>query len=115
MTLQNLRSNKGYIYLIFSTCLELKTPNLKNKDRLSETDTKIDNFDCKPSYGKYGTRLEADFACKSDSNCKYVLSKECVFPNDYGHYELCGYNSNLSFSTPSCLYKKLDTNRSGKF
>ena len=83
--------------------LELKIPSF----------TKIDNYACQTTYGKYGTRKEADFACASDSKCKFVQSVECVYPNDFGHFKLCGYDSSLIFSTPSCVYQKEDINRSG--
>ena len=76
---------------------------------------KIDNYACQSSYGKYGTRKEANFACVSDPNCKFVQSNQCLYPNDFGHFELCDYNSALVFSTASCVYKKEDTHRSGNW
>ena len=75
--------------------------------------TKKDNYACKNSYGKYGTRKEANFACASDVKCKYVQSADCLYPNDFGHFKLCSYDTTLVFSTPSCVYKKADINRSG--
>ena len=83
-------------------------------DNKIPTFTKIDNYACQNSYGKYGTRKEANFACAADTKCKYVHSAECLYPNDFGHFELCGHDSDLVFSTPSCVYKKADINRSGK-
>ena len=77
--------------------------------------TKIDDHACSKSYGKYGTRKEADFACADDPKCQYVQSVECLYPNDFGHFKLCEYGTILVFSTPSCVYKKEDINRPGNF
>lgn len=76
---------------------------------------KIDNYACQSSYGKYGTRKEANFACVSNPNCKFVLSNQCLYPNDFGHFKLCDYNSSLVLSTASCVYKKEDIDRSGNW
>ena len=73
----------------------------------------MDNLACQDSYGKYERRKVADSACALDPNCQFVQTAQCQDPNDYGHFNLCAYDSGLIFSTQSCVYKKPDINRSG--
>ena len=75
--------------------------------------TKMDDQVCSKSYGKYGTRKEAEFACAEDHKCKCIQSANCLYSNNFGNFELCGYEAALIFSNLSCVYKKSDINRSG--
>lgn len=76
--------------------------------------TKISNYGCSHSYnGQYLTIEEADFACAADQNCHFIQSLGCMYPNDFGLFELCGYDATLVFSNSNCVYQKQDTNRPG--
>ena len=75
--------------------------------------SKIDNFACQDSYGRYERRKDADSACALDPNCQFVQTAQCQDSRDYGHFNLCPYDSGLIFSTQSCVHKKPDTIRSG--
>ena len=74
----------------------------------------MDHHACSKSYGKYGTRKEAEFACAGDPECKCIQSPNCLYSNDFGNFELCGYDVELMFSSVSCVYKKADIDRSGR-
>ena len=76
--------------------------------------TKMGDQACSKSYGKYGTRKEAELACAEDPKCKCIQSTNCLYSNDFGNFELCEYDAELKFSSVSCVYKKADINRSGR-